>query len=142
MSELPPDEPRLRAILAHLDQQLANNATIDTYLRLQRDAVRAAIGRTEQPKRTGPAPRPDPRPAAPASAPGLPAYSTHVTFVVQQKRTANGPEPAMIHTGDCTMIDGPSHPIRDHEARVALTDPTIAPCTFCRPDTELGLDVA
>ncbi|MER7226466.1 hypothetical protein [Streptomyces rubradiris] len=40
MTELPPDPPRLRAILAHLDRQVAENDTIGRYLRLQRDAVR------------------------------------------------------------------------------------------------------
>ncbi|UXY28168.1 DUF6233 domain-containing protein [Streptomyces sp. HUAS TT20] len=45
----------------------------------------------------------------------------------------------MIHTDDCTMIEGTPHPIGDHEARVALMDPNIEPCAFCRPDTELGV---
>jgi hypothetical protein len=45
----------------------------------------------------------------------------------------------VIHTDDCTMIEGTPHPIGDHEARVALTDPNIEPCGFCRPDTELGV---
>ncbi|MEU6322326.1 DUF6233 domain-containing protein [Streptomyces sp. NPDC047009] len=55
-------------------------------------------------------------------------------FVVQQKRTPSGPEPAVIHAYDCTMIAGSTHPIGDHEARVALTDPNIEPCAFCRPE--------
>ncbi|MFF0290048.1 hypothetical protein [Streptomyces sp. NPDC005262] len=49
MSELPPDPPRLRAILAHLNQQLTGNETVVIYLRLQRDAVQAVLTRTEQP---------------------------------------------------------------------------------------------
>ncbi|MFD8741288.1 hypothetical protein ACFV06_41210, partial [Streptomyces sp. NPDC059618] len=49
MSELPPDPQRLRAILAHLDQQIAHTETIGTYLRLQRDAVQAALDRAEHP---------------------------------------------------------------------------------------------
>jgi hypothetical protein len=40
------------------------------------------------------------------------------------------------------MIDGMSHRIRADEARAALTDPTVAPCAFCRPDTDLGIDLA
>ncbi|WP_425587548.1 DUF6233 domain-containing protein [Streptomyces shaanxiensis] len=27
-------------------------------------------------------------------------------FVVQQKRTLRGPEPAIVHVGDCTLIEG------------------------------------
>ncbi len=45
MSELPPDSPRLRAILAHLDKQLAENETAGIYLRLQRRAVLAVLER-------------------------------------------------------------------------------------------------
>jgi len=45
----------------------------------------------------------------------------------------------VIHAYDCTMIVGGTRPIGDHEARVALTDPNIKPCAFCRPDTELGI---
>nr|WTB30851.1 DUF6233 domain-containing protein [Streptomyces sp. NBC_00830] len=45
----------------------------------------------------------------------------------------------MIHAYDCTMIVGTTHPIGDHEARVALTDSSIEPCAFCGPDTELGI---
>src|ERR1041384_1991749 len=42
MSALPPDAPRLRAILHHLDQQIADSETVARYLRLQRDAVAEA----------------------------------------------------------------------------------------------------
>ncbi|WP_326817111.1 DUF6233 domain-containing protein [Streptomyces sp. NBC_01762] len=34
---------------------------------------------------------------------------------------------------------GSTHPIGGHEARVALTDPNIEPCAFCRPDSEPGV---
>lgn len=47
MNELPPDPPRLRAILAHLDKQIADTETVATYLRLQRHAVLTAISRAE-----------------------------------------------------------------------------------------------
>ena len=40
------------------------------------------------------------------------------------------------------MIEGTPHRISEHDARVSLTDPDIEPCTFCRPDNELGIDVA
>lgn len=61
-------------------------------------------------------------------------------FVVQQKRTPRGPEPAIIHLGDCSMVDGTPHTISEHDARVSLAEPTIEACAFCRPDTELGMD--
>jgi hypothetical protein len=140
MTELPPDPPRLRAILAHLERQIAENDTIGHYLRLQRDAVQKALARAEQPS-----PRRQ-RLAPPVKGAGpLPAFApTHVGtgFVVQQKRTPAGPEPALIHLAHCSMIEGTPHRIRADEARAALTDPTVAPCTFCRPDTELGIDLA
>ncbi|MCD9879679.1 DUF6233 domain-containing protein [Streptomyces guryensis] len=152
MSELPPDLRRLRAILApldrqlaanaaaaaHLDEELADNKTVGTYLLLQRNEVQAALAQAETL-----APR---RPSRPVKgAKGLPALAQaqpQVGFVVQQKRTPTGPEPAVIHTNDCTMISGTPHRIRADEARAALTGPNIEPCNFCRPDTELGLDVA
>jgi hypothetical protein len=139
MTELPPDPPRLRAILAHLERQVAENDTIGRYLRLQRDAVRKALTRAEQPSPRGQ------RPARPVKGASLPAFApAHVGtgFVVQQKRTPAGPEPALIHLADCSMIEGTPHRIRADEARAALTDPTVAPCIFCRPDTELGIDLA
>ncbi|MEU6068617.1 MULTISPECIES: DUF6233 domain-containing protein [Streptomyces] len=141
MSALPPDAPRLRAILAYLQEQIAQSDTVGTYLRLQRDAVREALARAEGRSAPG-----SPRPTAAARRPAaLPSFAPHrvrrrsTGFVVQQKRTPGGPEPAVIHTDDCTMIEGTPHPIGDHEARVALTDPNIEPCAFCRPDTELGV---
>ena len=138
LSQLPPDLPRLRTILAHLDRQIAENHTIGIYLRLQRDAVREALTRAERrpPRRqsrvkgAGPLPGFTPLPAAGAG------------FVVQQKRTAAGPEPALIHLADCTMIEGRPHRIRADEARAALTDPNVEACRLCRPDTELGIDLA
>ncbi|MFG2277543.1 DUF6233 domain-containing protein [Streptomyces asoensis] len=138
MSELPPDPPRLRAILAHLDQQLADTETIGTYLRLQRAAVEAALTRAEHP----PARRPGPRAKGATGLPALPPTPIRSGFVVQQKRTPRGPEPATVHLSDCTMIEGTPTPIGDHDARAALTDPNIAACAFCRPDTELGIDIA
>ncbi|MFG3263984.1 DUF6233 domain-containing protein [Streptomyces bobili] len=139
MSELPEDAPRLRAILAHLDKQVADTETVGIYLQLQRQAVQDALARAEAPpprRRGGPRVK---------GATGLPAMAqTHArpAFVVQHKRTSAGPEPAQIHLADCTMIEGTPHPIRDHDARGALAEPTIEPCAFCRPDTELGIDVA
>ncbi|MFF8726835.1 DUF6233 domain-containing protein [Streptomyces sp. NPDC015171] len=164
MPQLPPDPPRLRAILTHLDRQIAENATIGIYLRLQRDTVQQALTRAERP----PGPR---RPTSrtedgraesgraetgraagdrvkgggakgSGAPPGLGPPPARTGFVVQQKRTPTAPEPALIHLADCTMIEGTPHRIRSDEARAALTDPAIAPCPFCRPDTELGIDLA
>ena len=141
MSELPPDPARLRAILQYLDQQLSDHETVGIYLRLQRDAVRAALAHAEG---SAPARRRGghlPKGAAPLRSMGIAHAPVRPRFVVQQKRTPNGPEPSIIHLGDCSMIEGTPHTITEHDARVALTDPTIEPCGFCRPDTELGMDV-
>ncbi|MFG2386573.1 DUF6233 domain-containing protein [Streptomyces avermitilis] len=43
---------------------------------------------------------------------------------MQQKRTPHGPEPAVIHLADCTMIEGTPHCIRADEARAAFTERT------------------
>ncbi|MFD8304216.1 DUF6233 domain-containing protein [Streptomyces sp. NPDC059690] len=137
MSALPPDAPRLRAILAFLEQRISDHQAVGVYLRLQRDAVREALTRAEGGRPAEGAGSGPPRRRRPVAPDGGGRRSTG--FVVQQKRTPDGPEPAMIHTDDCTMIDGPAHPVRDREARAALTEPDIAPCTFCRPDTELGV---
>lgn len=171
MAELPPDARRLRAILAYLDEQIAGHETVGIYLRLQREAVRAALTRAEkrqvpeapnssQPSESSRSPmssqpsessrrsmssqrskssRARQKPAA--LSPFAPSREMRQStgFVVQQKRTPNGPEPAVIHTGDCTMIEGTPHRIGDHDARAALTDPNIEPCAFCRPDSELGI---
>ncbi|WP_247697456.1 DUF6233 domain-containing protein [Streptomyces sp. b94] len=139
MSQLPPDPPRLRVILAHLDRQITENETVAIYLRMQRAAVLAALARSEgQPPRRAPR-----RQKGAGLLPGFtPPPMKEVGFVVQQKRTPTGPEPALIHMADCTMIEGTPHRIRADEARAALTDPNIEPCQFCRPDIELGIDVA
>lgn len=147
MSEPPPNPPlpsdphRLRVILAHLEEKIADNETVATYLRLQRKAVLTALEHAERPpqqQRPGSKSRVKGGGPPPAFAPPM----ARSAYVVQQKRTPNGPEPAFIHLADCTMIEGTPHPIRADEARAALTDPTIAACAFCRPDTELGIDLA
>ncbi|MCG7203985.1 DUF6233 domain-containing protein [Streptomyces arenae] len=139
MSELPPDPARLRVILAHLDKQLADHETIGTYLRLQHAAVQAALDQAEQP----PPRRRSARPVKGGrSLPALAQARPETGYIVQQRRTARGPEPAVIHVDDCTMIEGAPHPITPHDARAALTDPNVTGCDFCRPDTELGIDVA
>jgi hypothetical protein len=134
VNELPPDPARLRAILAHLEQQRADNETIGIYLRLQRDAIQAALAQAE-----APAPR---KPRLPKGGAGLgpvTQISVRPQFVVQQRRTPKGPEPAIIHLGDCSMVEGTPHRISEHDARVSLTDPNIEACAFCRPDSEFGI---
>ncbi|GAA0661883.1 hypothetical protein GCM10009535_46840 [Streptomyces thermocarboxydovorans] len=131
MSELPPDPPRLREILAYLDGQLANTETIAIFLRLQRDKVKMA-----QPER----PRGNVKEGGRLT--GFAQPSAKTGYVVQQKRTPHGSEPTFIHLADCSMIEGTPHRIRPDEARAALADRNIEPCQFCRPDTELGIDLA
>ncbi|MFC8361108.1 DUF6233 domain-containing protein [Streptomyces griseorubiginosus] len=138
MTDLPPDAPRLRAILAHLEQQVADHEAVGIYLRLQRDAVQAALARAEAPAPPQRRGRP-PKGAAQLRGLGMAHASVRPQFVVQQKRTPRGPEPSIIHLGDCSMIEGTPHTIAEHDARVSLTDPTIEACAFCRPDTELGI---
>ena len=150
MALLPPDPRQLRAILAHLDARLAENETVALYLRLQREAVLAALAGTEHPAQPPSPSQPHPQSRQRAGRKGkgggpLPGFappSVGAGFVVQQKRTPSGPEPVFIHLADCAMIAGTPHPIRADEARAALTDPTVEPCALCRPDTELGIDLA
>ncbi|MEU6379591.1 DUF6233 domain-containing protein [Streptomyces sp. NPDC046909] len=133
MNDLPPDPARLRAILEYLNRQVADHETVGIYLRLQRDAVQAALAKAEAP--------PPRRPRLPKGGAGLGPtvrISVRPTFVVQQKRSPRGPEPAIVHLGDCSMVEGTPHPIGEHDARVSLTDPNVEACAFCRPDTELG----
>ncbi|WP_342786894.1 DUF6233 domain-containing protein [Streptomyces cyaneus] len=63
-------------------------------------------------------------------------------FVVQQKRTPQGPEPAIIHVGDCTLIEGA--PPSDQRARRACLahGPERQALHLLPPDSELGIDVA
>lgn len=141
MNELPSDPPRLRAILTHLDQQLADTDTIAIYLRLQRSAVMAALSRAE---RTA-----IPRPAisAPKRPPALadrrePAGRTPTRYIVE--RPASARQAAPIHTSSCTKGFTSSEPIDADLARQALVnDPRgFTACSTCRPDTELGIDIA
>ncbi|MEU9976412.1 DUF6233 domain-containing protein [Streptomyces sp. NPDC051014] len=167
MNELPPDPPRLRAILAHLDRQIADTDTVATYLRLQRSAVLAAISDTDRTRRATTPPAATSHPAAtfapsppssqssqssqsPQSAPKRPpapvrreAGSRRPTrFLVE--RPASATKPAPIHTSGCGKGFTGSKPIDAGLARhVLVNDPRgFAACPTCRPDTELGIDVA
>ncbi|WP_189308926.1 DUF6233 domain-containing protein [Streptomyces brasiliensis] len=138
MSQLPPDPARLRVILAHLERQIAENETVGLYLRLQRDAVVAALADLDR------LPRGRSRRVAKGggSLPGFVPPPVQTGYVVQRERTPSEPAPALIHVADCGLVVGACRPIRADEARAALTDSTVEPCPSCRPDTELGIDVA
>lgn len=127
MNELPPDPPRLRAILAHLDQQLATNATLTTYLRLQRDAVHRALTAAERAPSPQQRPQPPPKPKS--------------EYVSEQEIHKGHPLGCTIHIGDCTMAARPTTGLTAEEARRALTKDAqfFHPCEFCRPDTALGI---
>ncbi|MGW3847162.1 DUF6233 domain-containing protein [Streptomyces fagopyri] len=136
MNDLPPDPQRLRAILAHLDQQLATQATVATYLRLQRDSVRRALAAAERP-----APRPQrgrPKGEVPARVPVQLAE-----LGVEEQRADGRVTGAMVHTASC-MPRMQLRPIARDVARQALVnDPQfMTACPLCQPDRELGLDVA
>ncbi|WP_128382406.1 DUF6233 domain-containing protein [Streptomyces cavernae] len=135
MSELPPDPHRLRALLAHLDAELAANRTVATYLRLQRDAVRqalAAAGRKQSPPRQ--AASPPTENSTPGNVDG---------YLLEPKRHPTAPQPAQIHLAKCAMPQRDTAPISEEEARLALADraqpKVMEACQFCRPDTALGL---
>lgn len=140
MSVLPPDIPRLRAILRHLDEQIADNETVGIYLQLQHDDVSKALARAEGPVAAPPAQEPQRHPAVLPAFTGGQRGPKSTGFVVERQPRAIGPEPARIHTDDCRH-PGPTHPINAHDARAALLDPMVQACSFCRPDTELGIDL-
>ncbi|MFF5004696.1 DUF6233 domain-containing protein [Streptomyces phaeochromogenes] len=133
MTELPPDPVRLRAILAHLDKQIVDTETVGIYLRLQREGVLDALTRAEG--------QPPPQP----QRHGMPSHAQTRTpkgaggYLVERKGADE--QQAFIHARDCTMIGGKGHSISGHEARVALTDTSFRACTWCRPDSELGMDL-
>ncbi|WP_369262169.1 DUF6233 domain-containing protein [Streptomyces sp. R35] len=143
MTELPPVPARLRVILAHLEAQLADEETVVTYLRLQRDAVRQALavaeGRQES-ARPPQSPRRRPPELRPVLGPA-PARCERQSsgFMVEQRRTPTAPQEACFHIDDCTMTSNNTHPISAQDARMALTDARLEACAFCRPDTELGI---
>ncbi|MEU5536445.1 DUF6233 domain-containing protein [Streptomyces sp. NPDC020362] len=160
MSELPPDLPRLRAILAYLDRQITDNETVGIYLQLRREAARKALAAAEQQaatsrqRRSGPR-RPASSPAAgPGSGkPGSGKPGSAVAdsgkpgsgkppatgYVIEPKKHPAHPLPALYHLADCTMIQRRTSPITPHQIRLGLRDPLgiLAPCEFCAPDKGL-----
>ncbi|MFE4552386.1 DUF6233 domain-containing protein [Streptomyces sp. NPDC056785] len=141
MSDLPPDPQRLRAILAHLDQQLATHATVATYLQLQRDEVRRALAAAERPARAPVRQGRQERRALPAAEPPVPRLRPG-TYMLEPKITPKHPRPPYIHVGGCTMTQREASPCTPEDARLALTKMVGAePCEFCRPGASLGIDV-
>lgn len=142
MSELPPDAHRLREILDWLDERSEENATLVTYLRMQREAVREALARAEGSAPAGEQGTGQGREAPPQkpSVTRLPEFSRprdQTGFKVTKRRTPDGPKLDALHLGDCNLDGGPSKPLDAHEALVALSDGLPA-CAICRPDAVLG----
>ncbi|MGW3852246.1 DUF6233 domain-containing protein [Streptomyces fagopyri] len=147
MSELPPDPARLRAILAHLDKQLADTDTIRTYLRLQREQVQRALqAAAGQPARS---PRPPQRQARPALAPApFPSLTERHPngptgagdgYMLEIKRHPKDPEHAVLHVDSCTRATRKTSPITPDEFRVALRDTEyVQTCSYCQPDDATG----
>ncbi|MFE5143560.1 DUF6233 domain-containing protein [Streptomyces fagopyri] len=144
MSDLPPDPARLRAILAHLERQLADADTIRTYLRLQREEVQRALQAAGRPARPSSRParstRPRLRPAltpAPFPAERSPNGPAGVGdgFMLEIKSHPKDPRPGVLHIDSCTMASRKTSPISADEFRVAIRDTEyVEPCSFCRPE--------
>lgn len=142
MAELPDDPPRLRVLLAYLDRQIAETDTVTTYLGLLRAEVQQALARAE-----GPAPRQrSMRRAKGASGPlpstGLFRPARAGDYEVQIMRTPDDPSDIVVHVAGCERITGTPRRMRADETRALLVEPGIKPCATCRPETELGIDVA
>ncbi|OIJ88273.1 DUF6233 domain-containing protein [Streptomyces colonosanans] len=143
MSALPPDAPRLRAILRHLEEQIADNETLGIYLHLQRDAVRAALARAER-KTAHRSQRPSrPRRPAPPPADAPDRGELRATgYVIEPKRHPKHPKPALIHLADCTAPQRDTMPVARDQARLGLVKDAehIAACEVCAPGTSLGIE--
>ncbi|MEU1536185.1 DUF6233 domain-containing protein [Streptomyces fagopyri] len=141
MSELPPDPARLRAILTHLDKQLADTDTIRTYLRLQREQVQRALqataeqpGRPSRQRQARPALAPAPVPSLTAQHPNRPT-GTGDGYMLETKHHPTDPQPAILHVDSCTRAGRKTSPITVDQFRVALRDTEyIETCSHCRPE--------
>ncbi|MEU6323353.1 DUF6233 domain-containing protein [Streptomyces sp. NPDC047009] len=133
MSELPPDPTRLRVILAWLEEQVTDNATVGTFVRLQRDTVTQAFAQTEGESEQQ---RAEPPPAAPAKPPRMTGLPTSTSRGPGFKVVEQG-DLVSLHLDDCNVDDGPTRRVDAHEAVAALRE-GLAACVMCRPDLELG----
>jgi hypothetical protein len=133
VNDLPPDPPRLRAILAYLDRQVAEHETVGMYLRLQRDAVRQAIAAADS--------KPVQRPRHEQPAP----QQRKADRFISERALHSGPTGSqtgvLLHSAGCDMIRKPIASVDAETARAALTKDRIftSPCNVCRPDTALGI---
>ncbi len=108
MTDLPPDLPRLR--------------TLETWLALTLDQVRAAIAAAEKreaERQTGIEHRPPPP-----------------DWLLEAGLNRDSP-PVYVHAGGCWNAGKRSRGVDRDTALRALAD-GIPACTHCRPDTELG----
>ena len=62
-------------------------------------------------------------------------------FKLDRSRTPDGPVATSVHLDDCHLVSGLARPLSAAEARLALVDEQLEACGFCRPDTELGIDI-
>ena len=107
MNELPPDLPRLR--------------TLETWLSLQLDQVRAAITAAEQ--------REQERQRGIERRPPAPDWLLEFSL--------GGRHPVAVHVGGCHMA-GPRPRGVPREAALRAITEGVPACTHCRPDSELG----
>ncbi|MFF3000935.1 DUF6233 domain-containing protein [Streptomyces sp. NPDC057950] len=139
MADLPPDPARLRAILAHLDRQLADTDAIRAYLRLQREALQRALQAAGRPPRPT---RPQPRPALaplpfPAERPPNGPTGAGDGYMLESKRHPKTPQPAVLHVANCTMAGRKTSPISAAQFRTVVRDTEyIETSGFCRPEAK------
>ncbi|MFJ3812305.1 DUF6233 domain-containing protein [Streptomyces sp. NPDC090073] len=135
MTELPPDVPRLREILAHLDGALAETEAVGIYLRLQRQAVQRALAAADRPARG-----PGPAHAAAAARPAVEAPRP-AGYMVEQRLQAGHPLGAAIHVAGCRQTERETRPVSADDARAALSKDGafFRACDFCQPRAALGL---
>ncbi|MFD8298778.1 DUF6233 domain-containing protein [Streptomyces bauhiniae] len=142
MAELPDDLPRLRVIRDYLDRQIAEIDTVATYLGLLRAEVRQALARAEGP----PSRQRSMRRAKGASgllpSAGRSRPARAGTYEVQMMRAPDDPGDVVVHVAGCEQITGTPRRMRADETRALLVEPGIKPCPTCRPESELGIDVA
>ncbi|MFG3585158.1 DUF6233 domain-containing protein [Streptomyces sp. NPDC047990] len=147
MSELPPDPPRLRAILAHLDKQLADTDTVRMYLQLQRQQVQHALdaaGRApDRGTRQAPRRAPELPSAGPTARPLNGPTGDGSGFMLEQKKHPTHPNPATLHVDSCTMATQKTLALNGGELQAALREgEDVAPCEFCRPQSKIGDAIA
>lgn len=110
MSGLPPDPPRLRAILGHLERQIAETEAVGIYLRLQCDEVREALAwASSAPSRERPAQRSGPQRRPPSSA----------EYMMETKLRPDDSLPVVVHVGGCKIRQGAGRRPRSVRSRHA-----------------------